>query len=79
MPLTQVWTHWRLNWFIFPNSISAIFLNSQQQNPLMNQYLSQLSSENCEINSIRSDSLRAFQQHQESPQIPILKNYFDFI
>jgi hypothetical protein len=27
--------------------------------------------ENCEINSIKSDSPRAFQQHQECPQISI--------
>jgi hypothetical protein len=37
-------------------------LNFQQQNPLTNQYLPHLSSENCEMNSIKSDSLRAFQQ-----------------
>jgi hypothetical protein len=36
-------------------------LNFQQQNLLKNQYISHLSSENCEINSIKSDSLRAFQ------------------
>jgi hypothetical protein len=50
------------------------FCNSfkfQQQNPLKNQYFSHLSSENCEINSIKSDWLRAFQQHQEHTQIPM--------
>jgi hypothetical protein len=36
-----------------------------------NQYFLHLSSENYETNSIKSDSLRAFQQHQERPQIPI--------
>jgi hypothetical protein len=36
---------------------------------LKNQHLSHLSSENCEINSIKSDWLRAFHQHhQERPQ-----------
>jgi hypothetical protein len=57
--------------FPLPNPIFAIQLNFQQQNPLKNQYFSHLSSENYEINSIKSDSLRAFQQHQEHPQIPM--------
>jgi hypothetical protein len=60
-----------LNRFFLPNPIIAICLNFQQQNLLENQYLPHLSSENCEVNSIESDSLRAFQQHQEQPQIPI--------
>ncbi len=30
-----------------------------------------LALNNCEINSTKSNSLRAFQQHQEYPQIPI--------
>jgi hypothetical protein len=47
------------------------FSNFQKQNPLKNQYLPDLGSENCEISSIKSDSLRAFQQHQEHSQIPI--------
>ncbi len=47
--------------FFLPNPIFAICLNFQQQNLLKNQYISHLSSENCEINSIKSDSLRAFQ------------------
>jgi hypothetical protein len=39
---------------------------------LKNQYLSHLSSENCEMNSVKSDSLRAFQKHRELPhKIPI--------
>jgi hypothetical protein len=62
---------WRFNWFFLPNPIFAICLNFQQQNPLQDQYLSHLSSENCEINSIKSDSLRDFQQHQECFQISI--------
>ncbi len=59
-------------WLIFlPNPIFAIILNFQQQKSLKNQYLPHLSSENYEINSIKSDSLRAFQQHKEHLQIPI--------
>jgi hypothetical protein len=68
---SAMWTHWALNWFFFPNLIFAICLNFQQQNPLKNQYLPYLSFENCEINSIKSDSPRAFQQHQERLQIPM--------
>jgi len=58
---------------IFPSkpSFFAIYLNFQQQNSLKNQYLPQLSSENCEINSIKSDSPKAFQKHQEHLQIPM--------
>jgi len=66
MPLAHVWTYWGLNWFFLPNC-----LNFQQQNPRKNQYLPHLSSENCEINSIKFDLPRAFQQHQESTQNPI--------
>ncbi len=51
-----MWTHWGLNWLFLPNPIYVICLNFQQQNPLKNQYLSHLSSENFEINSIKSDS-----------------------
>jgi hypothetical protein len=46
-------------------------LKFQQQSPLKIQYLPQLNSENSEINSIKSELSRAFQQHQEHPQIPI--------
>jgi hypothetical protein len=58
---------------IFPSkpSFFAICLNFQQQNSLKNQYLPQLSSENCEINSIKFDSPKAFQKHQEHLQIPM--------
>jgi hypothetical protein len=35
-------------------------LNFQQQNPLKPQYLPHLSSENCEINSIKLDSPESF-------------------
>jgi hypothetical protein len=38
---------------------------------LKNQYLPHLSSENCEINFIKCELLRSFQQHWECPQIPI--------
>jgi hypothetical protein len=46
-------------------------LKFQQQNHLKNQYLPHLSFENYEINSMKSDLLRAFQEHQELCQIPI--------
>jgi hypothetical protein len=69
--LAQVWTHWRLSWYFLPNPIFAICLNFQQQNPIKNQYLLHLSSKNCEIHSIKSYSLRAFEQYQECPQITI--------
>jgi hypothetical protein len=36
-----------------------------------NQYLPHLRFENCEINSVKSHSLKAFQQHEECPQILI--------
>ncbi len=39
--------------------------------PVPNQYLSHFSSENCEINYIKSDPPRAFQQLHERPQFPI--------
>jgi hypothetical protein len=63
---------------IFPSkpNFFAICLNFQQQNSLKNQSLPHLSSENCEINSIKSDSPRAFQQHQEHTQIPIQYSIF---
>jgi hypothetical protein len=60
-----------LNWFFLPNPIFAICLNFHQQNPLEKQYLPHLTSENWEINSITSDSQKAFQQHKECPQISI--------
>jgi hypothetical protein len=67
-----MWTQLRAQ-LIFPSKPNFCnLLNFQQQNPLKNQYLSHLSSENCEINSIKSDWLRAFHQHhQERPQIPM--------
>jgi hypothetical protein len=68
----HMWTHWVLNWFFLPNPVVlAICLSFQQQNSLKNQYLPQLSSENSEINSIKSDSPKAFQQHQEHLKIPV--------
>ncbi len=65
-------THGGLNESFLPNPIFAIFLNFQQQNPLNNQHLPHLSSENYEIKFIKSDwglkdlvtLLRSFQQHQ---------------
>jgi len=53
--------------FPFQTQFLQIHLNFQQQNPLKNQYFSHLSSEKYEINSIKSDSQRTFQQHQEHP------------
>jgi len=46
-------------------------LNFQWQNPLKNPYLPHLTSEHCEINSIKSNLPKAFQWHQEHHQIPI--------
>jgi hypothetical protein len=66
-----MWTQWGLNWFFLPNPIFVIYLNFQQQNPLKNQYLSHLNSENCKIKSIKSDSPSTFQEHHKHPQIPI--------
>ncbi len=54
-----------------PNSMFAIFLIFHQQNLLKKQYFPHISYENCEINSIKIDASRAFQQHQEHTQIPI--------
>jgi len=71
VPLGQVWTHLGPNWFFFPNPIFAICLNFQQQIPTKNQYLPQPSSENCEINSTKSDFQSTLQQHHECLQIPI--------
>jgi len=52
------------------------FLNFQQQNPLKIHYFPFFSYENCEIKSIKFDSPRDFQQHQEHCQIPIF--FFNF-
>jgi hypothetical protein len=68
-----MWTHWGPNRFFLPNPIC---LNFQQQNPLKNQYLPHLSSEIYEMNFIKSDLLRAFQQYHEHPQIPIEFSFF---
>jgi len=70
--ISMMWTHTFGAQLIFlPNPNFAICLNFQQQNPLKNQYLPYISSDNCGINSIESDLPRAFQQHQKCPQIPI--------
>ncbi len=58
-------------YFFLPNPILAIHLNVQHKIHSKNQYVPHLCSENCGINSIKSDLPRAFQQHQEQPQIPI--------
>ncbi len=54
-----------------PNPMFAICLIFHQQNPLKKQYFPHISYENCEISSIIIDASKAFQQHQEHPQIPI--------
>ncbi len=60
----KVWTHLKGSTdFAIQTQFFAICLNFHQQN----WFLPHLSSENCEINSIKSDSPRAFQQHQEHP------------
>jgi len=51
-----------------PNFCNLFDFPATLLNPLKNKYLPHLSSENCEINSIKSDLLRAFQQHQERPK-----------
>ncbi len=58
MPLAQVWT-WSTD-FPFQTQFFIIRLNFQQQNPLKNQYFPHLSSENCEINSIKSKLSESF-------------------
>jgi hypothetical protein len=55
--------------FSFKTHFSQFFLNFQQQNPFKNQYMSHLSSENCERNFIKPDSPRAFQNTKKHPQI----------
>ncbi len=60
--------------FSFQTQFFAIYLNFQQQKSLKNQYLLHLSSQDCEINSIKFNSSRAFLnpfRDQECPQIPI--------
>ncbi len=65
---SAMWTHWALNWFFLPDPIFAICLNFQQQNSLKNQYLPHISFENCEINSIKSHSLRLFNNTKNAPK-----------
>jgi len=57
--------------FSLQTQFLQFFWNFQKQNPLKNQYLPHLGSETCEINSVKSDSPRAFLEHQERPQISI--------
>ncbi len=69
--MAQEWTHGGLNRFFLPNPIFLQFVwifSSKIHSK--NKYLPHFSSENCEINFIKSESPRAFQQHQEHPQIP---------
>jgi aryl-phospho-beta-D-glucosidase BglC (GH1 family) len=54
--------------FCLPNPISAICLYFLEQNALKNQYLSHLELKNYEINSIKSDSLRAFDDTKNAPK-----------
>jgi hypothetical protein len=63
--------------FFLPN---PIFWNlGLEQNPLKKiQYLPHLSSENCEINSIKSHSPRPFQQNQEQQYPPPPNSVFSF-
>jgi hypothetical protein len=49
--------------FSFQNPIFEIWVGNKIHSKI--QHLSHLSSENCEINSIKSHSPRAFQQNQE--------------
>ncbi len=65
MLLAQVWTY--LLFFNF----TTICLNFQEQNTLKNQDLPHLNSKNYKTNYVKSNSPRAFQQHQKYPQIPI--------
>jgi hypothetical protein len=46
----------------------AIWSNFQQQNPLRKQYLPHLSSENCEIKLIKSDSARISINTKNAPK-----------
>ncbi len=66
---------------IFPSqpNFFNLFEFSATKNPLNNQYLPHLSSENCEINFIKSTSRRAFQQQQEHPPNSITIVSFHFI
>jgi hypothetical protein len=57
---------------IFPSKtwFFGFFLNFQQQKSLKNQYLPHSQSRSYQINSIKSCSSRAFQQHQRHLSIP---------
>jgi hypothetical protein len=46
----------------------SVWISNNKILSLKNQYLPHLNSENCEINFIKSDSLRAFQKGEEQPQ-----------
>jgi len=60
-----------LNWFCLPKpGFFGIYLSFQRHKSLLNQYLSHSKSKSYQINSIRSGSLRSFQQHQRHIPIP---------
>jgi hypothetical protein len=67
---------------IFPSKPKFCnFFEFSKTNPFEKKYLPYLCFENCETNSIKSNSSQAFQQHQECPQIPIqllIFNLFNF-
>jgi hypothetical protein len=68
-----------LNWY-FPSkpNFSAICLKFQQQNSLRNQCFPYGGSKYHEINSIKSDSLTAFQQHYQIPTLFSVLILFNF-
>jgi len=51
-------------------SLQFVWISSNKIHPKINIFHS-LALKICEINSTKCNSLRAFQQHQEYPQIPI--------
>jgi hypothetical protein len=57
----------------------GIYLNFQWQKSLKNQYLPHSESKSYQTNSIKSCSLRSFQQHQRHIPIPLKKLSFDLI
>jgi len=51
--------------------LQLVWICSNKIYSKINMFHTHLSSEYCELDSIESDLLRAVQQHQEHPQIPI--------
>jgi len=64
------------NNFSFQTQFLQFVQISSKQNPLKNQHLLHFSSRNCDVNSIKSDSSRAFQQIPRTP--PNSNNFFQF-